>query len=92
MAAAHRAGVAPSEFWGLTPHQLNVILRADGEERKHAFEMRAWSAWHVAYLPRTKRPIPIQKLMGKPRKSMNEEELRSFLRGVKAKQEAMRGE
>ncbi len=63
MEAAHRAGLSPSEFWGLTPYLLTVLLRAETSERIARQEQAAWHAWHVAAMSRAKKMPHLKELM-----------------------------
>ncbi|KQZ00904.1 hypothetical protein ASD45_08555 [Pseudolabrys sp. Root1462] len=43
-------------------------------QREH--DQRAWLAWHIAYLPRSEKPVPLDRLLSRarPREPQTDEE------------------
>jgi len=76
--ASHRAGLAPSEFWKLTPYQLRLICEERSAVLRHAHQMRSWHAWHVAALQRAKKMPTLRQMIG-GKAGMTEDELISQL-------------
>lgn len=62
MGAFIEAGFDPTSFWALTPKTYMLYMNAARKRMERERNEFAWLAWHTAYLPRTKRPIKIEKL------------------------------
>jgi hypothetical protein len=68
-------GYDPEGFWRITPREL--AARLEGARRRFEREQneRSWLAWHIAYLPRTKKPVDLRKMItGKKHQPMRWEE------------------
>ncbi|MBN8959330.1 MAG: phage tail assembly chaperone, partial [Rhizobiales bacterium] len=63
-------GFDPDQFWRKTPREIRLILdaRSAASEREH--NERAWLAWHIAALSRAKVMPKIDKLMAKPKPTL----------------------
>ncbi len=49
------AGGEPDRFWRLTPRETRREIAAHITRHKREHVERAWTAWHIAALPRLKR-------------------------------------
>ncbi|NOV15873.1 hypothetical protein E5S70_07200 [Ensifer adhaerens] len=49
------AGQDPSHFWRLTLREIGVILDGAVDRMKSQHDERAWLAWHIEALARTKK-------------------------------------
>lgn len=63
----------PEQFWGLTPVQFFLMVKAHGEEEARRIEaLQMLLAWHAANVMNAsgnlKRPISVEKLLGKQKK------------------------
>lgn len=65
LASAHRAGLSPAALWTMTPWQLGVVLKAEAEERRDAYDRLGWAAWHTAALGRVKTMPPLRQMMAR---------------------------
>lgn len=77
-------GLNDDEFWRKSPRQIVAILKGQGVREVREHNGRAWLAWHVAFLPRQKRPIPLRKLMMRPpgrRKAQSWQQIKSAVAG-----------
>lgn len=61
--AAARLGVAPSEFWALTPYQLEVISKGCAERATDDLKALAFGAWQGAALGRMPKLPPLAKFL-----------------------------
>ena len=55
------------EFWSATPRLFSVILNARIRRERAKSAERRWLAWHIAFLPHTKRPPRLDKFVGADR-------------------------
>ena len=73
---ALKAGGSVSEFWDMTPREVHASIDADNWRREQAQRGRAWLAWHVGALQRTKRFPSLARLMGPDRpKALSPDEM-----------------
>lgn len=76
------AGQDPSQFWGLTPRELNIVLDGSAERLKREHNDRAWLAWHGAALGRIKKFPKLDTLLikgdRKPKRGKTIEEMISI--------------
>jgi len=61
---ALKAGATVATFWEMTPRETYALIQADGWRREQAQRGRAWLAWHIGALQRTKRFPSLARLMG----------------------------
>lgn len=66
LAAALKAGMGVLEFWDLTPRETFQAIEAAAWRMEQAQRGRAWLAWHVAALVRSKKLPPLARLFGLP--------------------------
>ena len=59
MIAWRRSGFAEAEFWESTPRLVELAFDAASQLQDREHNDRAWLAWHIAVLTRTKK---LQKL------------------------------
>ena len=59
------AGGDPARFWALTPAEVCREVRATANRRRREHDERAWLAWHIAALGRTKKMPKLSDLMSK---------------------------
>ena len=73
---ALKAGGSVSEFWELTPREVHALIEADNWRREQAQRGRAWLAWHIGALQRTKTFPSLARLMGPDeRKALGPDEM-----------------
>ena len=71
---ALRAGVGVSEFWDLTPREVQFVFESDGWRQRRERQRDAWLAWHIAGMMRTKRMPSLNVLIPpEPRAVMGDE-------------------
>lgn len=63
MKHAHLCGLAPSEFWRLTPWQSRALGDAEAEKRRHAYNAAMAVAWHGEALARRKTLPSLKSLL-----------------------------
>lgn len=82
LSAAFRARISPSDFWLMTPWQLEIALKADSEERKNLQQMQVCIAWTTAALQRGSKFPKLDDLLQseKPSKSIDEVAIKARLR------------
>jgi len=78
LAESLKAGSTVAAFWEMTPRETYALIQAEGWRREQAQRGRAWLAWHIGALQRTKRFPSLQRLMGpdKP-KALSADEMAS---------------
>lgn len=87
---AIRLGLAPSEFWQLTPYQTQLILNQQPEMRRDESNMLLFGAWQTARLQRGKK-LPNLKtiLIREPLKGLDRttkiNNFKTFFSGIKMK-------
>lgn len=59
------AGLTVSDFWNVTPWELNCVFRAHNDRRRGDYEDRVELAWNIAALVWQKKLPPLKKLLGK---------------------------
>lgn len=57
------AGLPPGRFWKITPRLALSEIEAHAATLNRAHDLAAFTAWHAAYLGRTKEPIPMADMM-----------------------------
>lgn len=60
-------GFDPACFWTLTPRELAVHMEGAGARLRHEHNARAWLAWHIEALSRTKRLPKLKDLTIQPK-------------------------
>lgn len=50
-----------------TPREVSLIFEGKAEQFVREHDERAWLAWHISALPRSKRLPPLKKLLSKRR-------------------------
>lgn len=60
-------GYDHNSFWDQTPRTLSLTFSANEDRRIREHNERAWSAWHIAALQRTKKMPALRSLYAKPR-------------------------
>lgn len=76
------AGFSPDSFWQLTPREYATIMAGARERFDMEHRARAWLAWHIAALPRTKRFPDLEDLM--PTQAQSPREIRMAIAMWKA--------
>jgi hypothetical protein len=73
-------------FWDQTPRTLSLAFAAYDETQVNDYNGRAWLAWHMAALSRSKKLPPLRNLMSKVTtpKSAMEEQIAGLVRWVRA--------
>ena len=74
-------GYDHDSFWDQTAHTLSLTFEAYNIGKMNEHNERAWLAWHVAALQRTKKIPSLQKLTMKPR--IRQSKLEEQLQGLK---------
>jgi hypothetical protein len=59
-------GYDEQSFWHMTPRQVDRAVSARGKTLIREQNERAWLAWHIAALTRSKRLPDLKKLLYKP--------------------------
>ena len=57
-------GLSVEVFWGLTPREYALHVRAENRRRREAQRRSAWLAWHIAALTRAKRMPSLTRMLG----------------------------
>lgn len=56
------AGLPPGRFWKITPRLYMSEMRGAAARITREHNDLAWAAWHIAYLPKAKRMVPLADL------------------------------
>jgi Uri superfamily endonuclease len=56
-------GFNPADFWDLTDYILTLHFKGASQRFEREHNERAWLAWHIAYLPRTKKPVKLNDML-----------------------------
>ena len=84
MELAASIGIPVSEFWGMTPYELNVYAKAYFEKQKNEFKEKITleylnAMWTIQWLgKKSQHPKPLKEILDtidKPRKIMTDEEM-----------------
>lgn len=65
LASWEEAELPPAEFWTKTPRQIFATIKARSIVMMRRHDERAWLAWHVAALTRTKKLPKLHTLLAK---------------------------
>lgn len=90
-AIACQIGIAPSEFWAMTPWQLGKAIAAHSEALQAEYANAISIAWHGAAFERSKK-LPelsdiMQKLLPRPKaKKLDEKLLVAYLNAYNRRQ------
>jgi len=87
---AMKIGLAPSEFWRLTPWLFSHALEAAGERRDEAHNSAAFMMWHGALLTRSKEILPLKRFLANAKKPVNRIDENAIIARLKAYQDNYR--
>lgn len=74
------AGLDPSQFWTLTYREIDVCLAGAGERLEREQNGRAWLAWHIEALGRTKRLPKLDRLYVQKRQRQTPQQMQAVVR------------
>lgn len=85
-------GIAPSEFWRMTPWQLGVLYTKYAERLDSKHDHDAWMMYHGAVLTRVKKVPPLKNYLAaafkKPKKGIDENDIKARMRAHNRREES----
>lgn len=62
-----KAGVKAPDYWDMTPREVYAAIRSANWRIKYEHDERAWQAWHIAALIKTRQLPPLKQLIAQPK-------------------------
>ena len=76
------SGQDPSQFWRLTPREIDVILGGAVARIRREHNELAWAAWHTGMIGRAKKPPRLKDMMddGRKRRRQTPQEIKAVVK------------